>query len=335
MEMKPLAWQCRRLLYFSASSAVFVRKVNIFRVLKRIDRELLGENEIKFLSASGNSEDSDIVLLGIPFDETSTGRRGSNLAPEAIRSASDLIETYSPYLDSDLEDFKITDWGDVGLNRGDGLQAVENALRNRIEPGRCFGFFGGEHSISIPITKILKQVYPGLKILIIDAHCDLRDEYLGSRFNHACTARRIADIVGWDGLKLVGVRSGTKDEFNLAKEHGLLYSFTPESVRNLFDSLRRSPVYLSLDLDVFDPSLVPGTGAPEPGGVSYHRFLEFCRGLAEVNLIGFDLVELCPPVDPSGNSAVVAASAARELMLAMMKGREQTPLSSDERENLH
>ena len=271
-----------------------------------------------FILASLEIEKPQVDIVGIPINEFTSGRKGADQAPRHIRLASHLIETYSPYLNLDLEDFELKDSGDLRLSPDFPLESIQNEVRSRFQSGVKPAFFGGDHSISVPIVKAAQMVHPELKVLILDAHCDLRDQYQGSKFNHACAARRIAENIGWENLKLLAPRSGTKEEFVLIQEHNLRVNLFEESLNELRAFLIDKPVYISLDLDVFDPSLVPGVSAPEPGGISYFHFLDLCQRLKEVNIIGFDIVELCPPQDPAGISALLAASCARELILLMI-----------------
>lgn len=269
-----------------------------------------------FLGSVQEAVNPDIVIAGIPYDGTSTGRKGADRAPREIRAASDLIETFSPFLDASLDDITIFDRGDLILPKASPFTRIIEAADELFTGGGRLMFFGGEHSITPFLVQAAVKTYPGLKVLIFDAHTDLREEYQGSPDNHACASRRTAEAVGWENLRLVGVRSGTREEFAEVHERGLLMNAAHPQIKALADDwLKGSPVYISLDLDVFDPSLIPGTGAPEPGGITYREFLECVTALRGIDLIGFDMVELCPPADPAGVSAVTAASAARELML--------------------
>jgi agmatinase len=277
--------------------------------------------QIKFLSADFIGDEPEIAIIGFPFDNTSCGRKGADQGPGAIRIASDLIETYSPYLNRDLEDHRFADYLDMEITGKTPLEMIHISARKYFQSTTRPVFLGGEHSISIPIVRAAKMVYPDLRLLILDAHCDLRDEYLDSPFNHACISRRLGEIVGWDAIKLLGIRSGTREEFALAQELNLRVGMVEESLGKLKPFLNEKPLYISLDLDIFDPSIVPGTGTPEPGGISYFQFLNFCQWLKGSNLIGFDIVELCPKLDASGSSAVVAASCIRELALIMADKR--------------
>jgi agmatinase len=179
---------------------------------------------------------------------------------------------------------------------------------------------GGEHTITIGALLKMVEKYPDLVVLQLDAHTDYREEYLGESISHATTMRRVADFISPDRLFRLGVRAGTRDEFvksgielPLGHEGGVL------DVERVLKSIpKQAPLYVTLDLDVFDPSLMPGVGNPEPNGLTYREFIHLIRGLVWHKLVGFDVVELAPQYDPSGESAIVAASAVRDLMLCMM-----------------
>jgi len=268
-----------------------------------------------FLGSSFKTENPDVTILGLPYDQHKSGRGGADKAPDAIRIASDLIETYSPYLNRDLENLKILDKGDLDINGNFPLQKIQAAARGLFQSGSLPVFIGGNHSVSLPIVQAAKTVFPDLHILILDAHADLREEYLGSRENHACVTRRIAETVGFDRLKLFGVRSGLAEEFRLIGQHELRVALFEEEIDRLCRFLEKKPVYLSLDLDVFDPGIFPAAPTPEPGGITYNLFLELCQRLNGQAFVGFDVVEYSPELDYSGISAVLAASCIRELIL--------------------
>lgn len=272
---------------------------------------------MRFITAVEDHINTDTVIIGVPYDGTSCGRKGADSAPNKIRSASGLIETYSPYQNRDLTEFKIADGGDMDIPRSNPLELIEKQAKAIFKEKAVPIFFGGEHSITIPIIKAAAERYPDLHVLVLDAHADLRDEWLGGRYSHACTVRRIAELIGWDRIKQFGVRSGTKEEFETASKFSLFVKFTPEAIKEAVKHLRGKPVYLSLDIDVFDPSLAPGTGTPEPGGISYPQFLEFLNVITDLNIIGGDIVEVCPPLDSNGITAVLAASCAREIILKL------------------
>jgi len=274
---------------------------------------------IPFLSASYSADNPDVTLLGLPYDQHQSGRLGADQAPAAIRAASDLIETYSPYLNRDLENYKILDAGNLDLSGNFPLQKIQAAARGMFQSNPLPVFIGGNHSITISIVQAAHTVFPDVHILILDAHADLREEYLGSRDNHACVTRRIGETIGFDRIKIFGLRSGLAEEFALVQQYDLRVALFEEELDRLYRFLEKKPVYLSLDLDVFDPGIFPAAPAPEPGGISYNVFLELCQRLNNLTFIGFDVTEFTPLLDKSGISAVLAASCIRELILIGIK----------------
>ncbi len=267
----------------------------------------------------GTKDKGKVVLLGVPLDETVSYRPGTRFAPLEVRKVSDAIETYSPYLDMDIEEESIGDVGDVELPYGDvefSLFLIRSRVEELLSEGMKVLSIGGEHLATCAILTAYKRFYEGLVVLHIDAHTDLRNEYLGKKLSHACTIRRVLEL-GLDVCQ-VAVRSGLREEFQFARKN-LLY-FHPFSLpepKGIKGLVGERPLYITLDIDVLDPAFCPGVGTPEPGGVSYRELVAFLSGLKELNIVGADLVELCPIADPSGNSSVVAASLVRELSLLM------------------
>lgn len=270
---------------------------------------------IPFLSASTELKESHFSIVGIPYETHSSGKGGASEGPDAIRVASDLIETYSPYLNRDLEFLKIKDAGNMDISGNFPLESAQAQARAFFQSASIPVFIGGNHSVTPPIVKSAFAVHPDLHVLILDAHADLRPEYQGSVDNHACAASRIGEIIGFERFKIFGVRSGTREEFALMHQHDLRIGLFEEELDRLRLFLEKKPVYISMDLDVFDPSIFPGTGTPEPGGITYPVFLEVCQRLAGLQIVGMDFVEFSPPLDPSGISAVLAASCIREMLL--------------------
>jgi len=262
------------------------------------------------------------AIIGCPLDLTSTYRSGSAYGPVAIRAASDSIETYSPVQDRDLQDSPFSDLGDIRLPDGS-VEASLEAIRKRVYLVMRHGShplcLGGEHTVTLGIVRAVKVFYPDLLILHVDAHADLRAEYEGSFINHATVMRRVEEIVGPDGLLQLGVRAGTREEFAWMRENETLLRWGPAAEKILETRLDDRPVYLSLDLDVLDPSCVPGTGNPEPGGWFYNDVERLLRAAARMNLVAADVVELSPSVDPSDASSITAAKIVRELLLVMGK----------------
>ncbi len=273
---------------------------------------------IPFLSAVTTQNKSALRLLGFPYDATSSYRRGSRWGPSEIRRASQSIETYSPYLHRDLEDIAFCDEGDpdiAALSPEDMIDAVAECCRERIVTGGKICALGGDHSVTIGIIKGISLA--GIKpiVLHLDAHFDLRDEYEGSPWSHACTAKRISEIVGADHLVQWGMRSGERREFDWADDHDTYFGRDIDALCTICNRLRDRPIYLTLDLDLFDPSELPGTGNPEPGGLRFTEFLRLLNDIEPLQIVGFDVVELAPVWDPSGRSSVVAAEIVRELIL--------------------
>ncbi len=267
----------------------------------------------------GTKERGRVVIWGVPLEETVSFRPGTRFAPVEVRKVSDGIETYSPYLDMDLEEVEIADVGDIELpfgNRDGALRMIEDRARDLLDTGVKLLSVGGEHLITLPIVKAHLDKYRGLVVVHVDAHTDLRDSYLGERLSHATVMRRVYEL-GVDVCHL-GVRSGLREEFRFAKEHALFFSpFSLKEASKLKDVVGNRPVYLTLDVDVLDPAFCPGVGTPEPGGVGYRDLLDFFREIKGLNLVGADVVELSPGLDPSGNSSVVVASIVRELALIL------------------
>lgn len=267
-------------------------------------------------------------ILGFGFDGTACFRKGTKEGPDGLRSVSEDIESYSPYLDADLEDHTFYDLGNLRLGFDDDEeQQWHHALSdfNQIFDNVDLAkenikllTLGGEHSISYaPIVKYLKQ-YPDLVLLHLDAHADLRDGFLGYHYSHASIIRRSVDYFG-PGHELIqyGIRSGTRDEYQWMKEHKTIRKSRQEFLESVEAIAADRPVYLTLDLDYFDPSFFPGTGTPEPGGEDFHSFVSLMKILRQKNLVGADAVELSPPIDPTGNSNVFAAKVVRELLLVL------------------
>jgi len=266
-----------------------------------------------FLAADSPYAESPAVIIGCPLDITSSFRPGTRFAPQAIRDCSWGLETYSPALDRDLEDLKICDAGDISLPQGDlegALGIIQGYLATVMGDGKLPILLGGEHLISLPAVTAAAAHYPHLAVIQLDAHADFRQEYLGEPLSHATVMRRIADLLGGENICQLGVRSGTREELRAARSMGI--------IADIKETLRRTagrPVYLSLDLDILDPGVAPGVGAPEPGGLSFDQVVSLISQLHALRIVGFDVVELSPPYDPTQQSAMAAAKLIRELIL--------------------
>ena len=261
------------------------------------------------------------TIVGVPYDATSSFRKGSRWGPAAIRHASDSIETYSPLLDRDLEDVPFLDGGDLNLEGVDPA-AMVRAVRRRLGPGLPF-LLGGEHTITLGAVQAVAARHRDLAVIQWDAHTDLRAAYEGREIGHATVMRRILE--GGVPLVQLGIRAGTREEFALARDRSLHISRGVSLPDPLLESLRGRPLYLSLDVDVLDPSVAPGTGNPEPDGASYAELLEGLRSLSGHHIVGMDLVEVAPPWDPGGRTAVIAATLVREMLLLFAHAPQGVP----------
>lgn len=278
-----------------------------------------------FIGADTPFELAEIVILGAPFDGTASFRPGSRFGPQAVRTESEGIETYSPYQDMDLEDYQICDAGDMVLPFGDtegALDQIQRAVTSIVDAGKAPFIVGGEHLITLPAFKAVLEKHPDLCLIHFDAHTDLREDYLGNPLSHATVIRRIWDLIGDNRIFQFGIRSGTREEFHWAKEHTGLSLHDFSGLDRAIKAIGDRPVYFTLDLDVLDPSIMPGTGTTEAGGVSFMELMRAIVSLSELNLVGMDMVELTPHLDISGVSTAVACKLVREMLLAMSKRSE-------------
>ncbi|MBE6052118.1 MAG: agmatinase [Clostridium sp.] len=282
----------------------------------------MNNNVEVFIGCESNYEDSKIVLFGAPFDGTTSYRPGTRFGSKAIRSESFGIETYSPYQDKDLEDYKIFDCGDLELCFGNTervLKDIEDQADTIFNDEKIPGMIGGEHLVTLGTVRAAVKKYPDLNIIHFDAHTDLREEYLGETLSHATVMKRIHDIVGDGKIHQFGIRSGERKEFYWAKEHTNLNKFNFNGLEETIKFLEGKPVYFTIDLDVLDPSEFCGTGTPEAGGVSFKELLKAIIEVGKLNIVGFDIVELSPIYDQSGASTAIACKILRELLLSIMK----------------
>ena len=264
-------------------------------------------------------------LLGIEFDGTACFRKGAAEGPDAIREVSDGVESYSPYLDRDLSSLTFYDLGNIAsstsLSPEGQWEQLEQQFSQRIdwqdEKSRLLTL-GGEHSISYFPIKTYLERFENLLLIHLDAHADLRDGYQGFRYSHASIIRRVLDHFGpRHELVQYGIRSGTRDEYQWMKSSETLETSLEKFLHKIRDIHECRPIYLTLDLDFFDPAFLPGTGTPEPGGEDFHSFIKLIKILCHKNFVGADVVELAPSIDPTGNSAVFATKVVREIALAL------------------
>ena len=283
---------------------------------------MLKTNVETFLGCESPWEEARIVIYGAPFDSTTSFRPGTRFASRTMRGESYGLETYSPYQDLDLEDAAIMDSGDLELCFGNtemALKDIEARADEIVSAGKLPFMIGGEHLVTLGAVRAVQRKYPDLHILHFDAHTDLRQEYLGAELSHATVLRRIWDLVGDNRIWQLGIRSGMREEFQWAKEHTNLRPFDLQAMPEALTALRGKPVYFTIDLDVMDPSVFPGTGTPEAGGVSFLELLDAIRTVSQANVVGADVNELAPMLDASGVSTATACKVLRELLLAIAK----------------
>ena len=277
-----------------------------------------------FLGCDSEFCDSKIVIFGAPFDSTTSYRPGTRFASRYMRAESYGLETYSPYQDLDLEDIDIFDSGDLELCFGDtqkALEDIENHTRKILDSGKLPLMIGGEHLVTLGAVRAVYDKYPDLHVIHFDAHADLRDEYLGATLSHASVIHRVWDMVGDDKIYQFGIRSGERAEFEWGKNHVKTQKFNFDGLDGVIERLRGKPVYFTIDLDVLDPSVFPGTGTPEAGGVSFTELLNAILKVSKLNIVGMDINELSPMLDASGASTAVALKVMRELLIAVYKER--------------
>lgn len=282
---------------------------------------MLNKNIQTFIACDSEYADADIILFGAGFDGTTSFRPGTRFAPSAIRNESFGIETYSPYQDKDMLDYSYFDSGDLELPFGD-TEKVLSDIQERSEiilnDGKIPFMIGGEHLVTLGSVRATAEKYPDLHIVHFDAHADLRDDYLGQKLSHACVLRRCHEIVGDGHIFQFGIRSGDRDEFKFSEKHTYMNKFNLDTLEEITDKLKGKNIYLTVDLDVLDPSVFAGTGTPEAGGVSFDELRKALTLVcSKLNIVGCDVNELSPQYDQSGVSTAVACKIIREMLLAL------------------
>ena len=284
----------------------------------------MNKNVETFIGCDSEYSEADIVLFGAPFDSTTSFRPGARFGSAAIRHESFGIETYSPYQDKDLLDKKVFDCGDLELSFGlpeAALGDIEEQSRKILNDGKLPILIGGEHLVTLGSVRAVFEKYPDLQIVHFDAHCDLRDDYLGAKLSHACVLRRCHELVGDGKIHQFCIRSGDRDEFLFAKDHTDMHKFNFDGLAEVCEELRKNntPVYFTIDLDCLDPAVFCGTGTPEAGGVDFPKLLDAILTVSGTNIVGADINELAPMLDQSGASTAVACKVLRELILSINK----------------
>jgi agmatinase len=265
-------------------------------------------------------DECDIAIFGVPYDGTASYRPGTRFGPEAIRNEMYGLETYSPYLDKDLAEYKVCDLGDMEIpfgNRDAVLDAAAEETKCILADNKKALVLGGEHLISYPVIREYAKKYDDLIVVHFDAHTDLRDEFFDEKLSHATVIRRVHEILGDNRIYQLGIRSGMKEEFDFAASHTKMFRFSAQGIHSIIDEIKNKPVYVTIDLDVLDPSIFSGTGTPEAGGITFNELMDALVALNGLNIVGGDIVELSPHYDTSGVSTAVACKVLRELLLIM------------------
>lgn len=284
----------------------------------------MNRNVESFIGCDADYADAKVVLFGAPFDSTTSYRPGARFGSAAIRHESYGLETYSPYLDRSLEDISVFDSGDIELPMGSAemaLDAISERTAEILADGKIPFMMGGEHLVTLGAFREVRKIHPDIHVVHFDAHADLRQDYLGVQLSHACVLRRCHDLVGDGRIHQFGIRSGEREEFQWARAghtdmHPLSFDGLDETLEMLGKG--QTPVYLTVDLDVLDPSIFPGTGTPEAGGVTFEQLrAALAKVCSRLNIVALDVNELAPMLDNSGASTAVACKIVRELLLGL------------------
>lgn len=268
-----------------------------------------------WMSAITDYNAAKIVMVGLPFDGTCSYRPGSRFAPERLRLASWGLEDYSPIFDRHLDEVKFFDAGELEFPLGNtaaSLDIIEENAKQVFQDGKKFLGIGGEHLVTLPSIKGCLSKYQDIALVHFDAHTDLREDYLGEKLSHASVIRRIGELIGFENIRQIGIRSGLKEEFDLMKEFNTLIQ-NPEEL----DVFKNKKIFLTIDIDVLDPSVLPGTGTPEAGGLTYKELNQWLQYLKNFDIVGADVVELAPDYDKSEVSTAITAKVIRDVLMVL------------------
>ena len=283
----------------------------------------MNKNIHTFIGCDNEYDESQIVIFGAPFDGTTSYRPGTRFAAAAMRNESIGIETYSPYQDKNLEDYNIFDGGDLEFvfgNPAKNIAIIKEYVSGLLKDNKIPAMIGGEHLVTLGAVQAVAEKYNDLHIIHFDAHADLRDDYLGEKLSHATVLHRVWDIVGDNKIFQFGIRSGEKEEFEFAKNHTYMNKFDMKTLDEVIVKLKNKPVYITIDLDVLDSSVFPGTGTPEAGGITFKELINAIMLFQNLeNIVAFDINELSPMLDASGASTACACKVLREMLLAVSK----------------
>lgn len=277
-----------------------------------------------FIASTADYAAAQAVVYGMPMDFTASFRPGSRFGPARIREASVGLEEYSPYLDRSLDDVRVFDAGDLPLPFGNAARSLEmigDYVAVLLADGKFPLGLGGEHLVTWPVVQAMHAKYPDLALIHIDAHADLREHYEGEPLSHATPVRKIADLIGGRNVYQFGIRSGTREEFAFARERLNFHPFDVlEPLEQCLPELAGRHVYVTIDIDVLDPSAAPGTGTAEAGGITSRELLAAVHAIARSGamVVGADLVEVAPVYDPTEQTQIAAAKLVREMLLGFV-----------------
>ncbi len=276
-----------------------------------------------FIASSSDYATAKAVIYGMPMDWTTSFRPGTRLGPQRIREVSIGLEEYSPYLDRELTEIDFIDIGDIPLPFGNperSLAMIESYVEGWLDDQKFILGLGGEHLVSLGVFRALAKRYPDLRVVHIDAHTDLRDQYEGEELSHSAVIKKLAGLISPAQIYQFGIRSGMKEEFAYGRANTNFYPFTVlEPLKACLAALQGHPVYITIDIDVLDPAYAPGTGTAEAGGISSKELLEAVHALQGQHVIGMDLVEVSPVLDSADQTSIVAAKIVREALLTYLR----------------
>ncbi len=287
---------------------------------KRFDPAYTGN---AFIGSGDHYDAAQAIIYGMPMDWTTSFRPGTRLGPQRIREVSIGLEEYSPYLDRELSEVSFFDIGDIALpfgNAARSLTMIEEYTGHWLDDGKFLLGLGGEHLVSLGVFRALAKRFPDLRVIHLDAHTDLRDQYEGEELSHSAVIKKLAGLIDPSSIYQFGIRSGMKEEFQYANSHTHFHPF--EVLKPLIaciPDLKQYPVYVTLDIDVLDPAFAPGTGTAEAGGISSKELIDAIHAMKELHVIGFDLVEVSPVLDGSDQTSIVAAKVVREALLSFLR----------------
>jgi agmatinase len=275
-----------------------------------------------FIGATDDYTSAQAVIYGMPMDWTTSFRPGTRLGPKRIREVSLGLEEYSPYVDRHLEEIKYFDAGDIPLPFGNAersIEMIQEYVSKILDDGKLPIGLGGEHLVTWGPVQAVYKKYPDLAVIHLDAHTDLREQYEGEHNSHSTVIRKVVDLIGGKNVYQFGIRSGMREEFYFAKEHLHFHPFTVlEPLKQRVEELKGRPVYVTIDIDVVDPAFAPGTGTAEAGGITSAELLAAVHALKGLNVVGFDLVEVAPVLDPTEQTQILASKVIRETLLTLL-----------------